>query len=332
MNRSAVTPAMSKVGDTATVIVTHRRADLARACAEVVAEELDPGSIVVVVNDPRGAQQRDLDWLMARVGSTLLNSTPRGYGANVNAGVRVLAGRYRYYLILNDDVMLTTGAISKLREALERRPEIALAGPRLVDGSGHLQASAFRFPTIPSELASAIILPSRLQSWLWRKIVSGERHATSADVWLVGAAVLIRASAFHEVDGFDERFFLYSEETDLAYRMKVRGWSSCACDEAVAVHIGAQSTAERRYHRLFGTSRWRYVRKHWTLPRRVSLLGLLSLTYLWNSAYVTVRIVLQPRSSRAKLRLWAAHWSRRPFPAVRPSVERVVGPNEIYGD
>jgi N-acetylglucosaminyl-diphospho-decaprenol L-rhamnosyltransferase len=330
VNRVAVSQARFKIGDTATVIVTHRRADLARACAEVVAEELDPASIVVVVNDPRGAQQWDLDWLMAKVGFTLLNSTQRGYGANVNTGVRVLAGRYRYYLVLNDDVMLTTGAISKLRETLERRPEIALAGPRLVDGLGQLQPSAFRFPTIPSELASAIILPSRLQYWLWRKIVSGDSNAPSADVWLVGAAVLIRASAFHEVNGFDERFFLYSEETDLAYRMKIRGWSSCACDEAVAVHIGAQSTAERRYHRLLGTSRWRYVRKHWTLARRVSLLGLLSLTYLWNSAYVTVRIVLQPRSTRAKLRLWAAHWSRRPFPAVGPHVERVVGPNEMY--
>jgi N-acetylglucosaminyl-diphospho-decaprenol L-rhamnosyltransferase len=324
-----VTPATSKVGDTAAVIVTHHRADLARACAEVVAEELDPASIVVVVNDPGGTQQWDLDWLTTNVGSTLLNATPRGYGANVNAGIRVLTARYRYYLVLNDDVLPTTGAISKLRETLERQPAAALAGPRLLDGSGQLQATAFRFPSIPSELASAIILPSRIQLWMWRKIVSGQRSASSADLWLVGAILLIRASAFHEVNGFDERFFLYSEETDLAYRMNVHGWTSCACDEAVAIHIGAQSTAERRYHRLPGTSRWRYVRKHWTLARRVSLLALLSLTYLWNSAYVTVRIVLQPRSSRAKLRLWAAHWSRRPFPAVRPLEKRIVGPNEM---
>jgi N-acetylglucosaminyl-diphospho-decaprenol L-rhamnosyltransferase len=329
VNRVPLTPAISKIGDTAAVIVTHRRAELARACAELVAEELDLASIVVVVNEPCGAPQSDLGWLMANVGSTLLNSTARGYGANVNAGVRELAGRYDYYLVMNDDVMPTTGAISKLRETLERGPETALTGPRLVDGSGHLQATAFRFPTIPSELASAIILPSRIQNWLWRKIVSGEGTASSADVWLVGAALLIRASAFHEVNGFDERFFLYSEETDLAYRMRLRGWSSCACDEAVAVHMGAQSTAERRYRRLPGTSRWRYLRKHWPLARRVSLLGLLSLTYLWNSAYVTVRIVLQPRSFRAKLRLWAAHWSRRPFPAVRPLAQRMAGPNEM---
>jgi GT2 family glycosyltransferase len=302
--------------DTAAVIVTHRRADLARACVEAVACELDPASIVVVVNDPGAAPQSDVDWLNSHVGSTLLNSESRGYGANANAGVRTLADRYRYYVILNDDVLPMPGCIFKLRETLERTPTAALAGPRLTDRSGDLQATSFRFPTVASEFASAIILPAKIQRWLWLRAVSGGSNASTvdADVWLLGAALLIRAAAFEQVNGFDERFFLYSEETDLAYRMKARGWSSCACDEASAVHTGGQSTDNRRYRRLLGASRWRYVRKHWTFPRRACLLALLSLAYLWNSLYVAARIALRPRSFRDKLALWAAHWDQRPVP------------------
>jgi hypothetical protein len=305
---------VSTLPDTAAVIVTHRRLDLARACVEAVAGELDRGSIVVVVNDTGAAVEGDLDWLSTHVGSVLLNPEPRGYGANVNAGARTLAGRYRYYLILNDDVLPTPGCISNLREALERTPMAALAGPRLNDRSGDRQASAFRFPSVGSELASAIILPARIQRWLWRKAISGQGTESAGDVWLLGAALLIRATAFEQGSGFDEQFFLYSEETDLAYRLKSQGWSSCACDAAVAVHLGAQSTADRRFRRLLGTSRWSYVRKHWTWPRRACLLVVLSLAYLWNSAYVAVRIVLQPRSSRDKLALWSAHWDQRPVP------------------
>jgi GT2 family glycosyltransferase len=307
------------VTDTAAVIVTHRRIDLARACVEAVACELDPASIVVVVNDPSAAPQSDVDWLNSHVGSTLFNSESRGYGANVNAGVRTLAGRYRYYIILNDDVLPTPDCISKLRDALEHTPKSALAGPRLKGRSGDLQATSFRFPTVISELASAIILPAKIQRWLWFRTVAGGSHASTfdADVWLLGAALLIRAVAFEQVNGFDESFFLYSEETDLAYRMKARGWSSCVCNEASAVHIGAQSTQNRRYRRLLGASRWRYVRKHWTFSRRACLLVLLSLAYLWNSAYVAVRIVLRPRSFRDKLALWKAHWDQRPVPQLR---------------
>jgi N-acetylglucosaminyl-diphospho-decaprenol L-rhamnosyltransferase len=313
--------------DTAAVIVTHRRADLARACVEAVACELDPASIVVVVNDPGAVPHSDLNWLSSHIGSTLLNSESRGYGANVNAGVRTLAGGYRYYVILNDDVLPAPGCISTLREALERTPTAALAGPRLTDRSGDLQATSFRFPSVASELASAIILPAKVQRWLWLRTVSGGISVSpvDADVWLLGAALMIRAAAFEQVNGFDERFFLYSEETDLAYRMKAHGWSSCACSEASAVHTGAQSTGNRRYRRLLGVSRWRYVRKHWTFPRRACLLALLSLAYLWNFAYVAARIALRPRSFRDKLALWAAHWDQRPVPQRSPLRKPLIG-------
>jgi N-acetylglucosaminyl-diphospho-decaprenol L-rhamnosyltransferase len=299
--------------DIGAVIVTHRRAELARACTQRVLLEVDARSIVVVVNDPENAPKDELEWLKANVGFLVLNETPRGYGTNVNEGVRRLGDRCRCYLLLNDDVVPEPGMIGVLKEALDSDPTVALAGPRLVDADGRRQQVVYRLPTLGSELASALIVPARVQRWLWRRFVlGGIGTSEQSRVWLVGAALMVRASAFEAIGGFDEQFFLYSEETDLCFRMRERGWTARACEGAVAVHLGAESTADRRFRRLIGVSRRKYIRKHWSRRERAALGALLQLTYAWNAVYVLGRILLEPWSFREKLSFWVTHWDKRP--------------------
>jgi N-acetylglucosaminyl-diphospho-decaprenol L-rhamnosyltransferase len=320
---AAATPALT---DTAAVIVTHDRAELARDCAERIREEIDPRSIVVVVNDPENAPADALESLSVHAGVVVLNESPRGYGANLNEGVRRLRGRYRYYFLANDDVLPELGTIRALRNALESDPVAAVAGPRLVDVGGRRQPGAYRYPSLGSEVAAALIVPASLQRRLWRRFVLGVSdrvESRTSDVWLVGAALLVRASAFHEIDGFDEQFFLYAEETDLSFRMRERGWFVRRCEGVAVVHRGGESTSDRRYRRMMGVSRQKYILKHWSLPERIALRALFALAYSWNSVYVLVRILLQPRSWRAKLSLWAAHWETRP--RSRPRAQRSSG-------
>jgi GT2 family glycosyltransferase len=304
----------ARLTDTGAVIVTHARADLARACAERVLETIDPRLLVVVVNDPGNAGEPELEWLDANVGCLMCNRSPRGYGANVNQGVSRLRDRCGYYVVLNDDVQPEHGTIAALRAAFEDDPAVAVVAPRLVDAEGLPQQVAYRFPSLVSELVSALILPARVQRPLWRRFIEG---TGDSNTWFVGAALLIRGEAFDDVSGFDERFFLYSEETDLLYRLRARGWSARQCDDAVAVHLGAGSTADGNCRRLIGVSRSKFIRKHWPRRERVVLAALLPLAYAWNSLYVLARIVVAPRSFRAKLSLWAAHWESRTAPRSR---------------
>jgi N-acetylglucosaminyl-diphospho-decaprenol L-rhamnosyltransferase len=303
------------LADTGAVIVTHRRADLARVCAELVAAEIDRSLIVVVVNDPANAPEPELEWLEANVGLVVRNESPRGYGANANEGARLLRDRCTYYLVLNDDVLPAAGTIRALRAALEDAPTAAVAAPQLIDADGIAQPIAYRFPSLGSELAAALMLPARLKRRLSGRFVLG--YDPGFPVWLVGAILMVRARVFHEVGGFDERFFLYCEETDLAFRMRQRGWSAIPCESVVAVHLGAESTAGRPYRRVMGLSRWKYVQKHWRPLDRVALPPLLALAYVWNSVYVAGRIVVEPWTFRAKLSLWIAHWENRTGPRFR---------------
>jgi GT2 family glycosyltransferase len=186
-----------------------------------------------------------------------------------------------------------------------------------VDERGHLQPSCHRFPTLGSELAGALLLPGVLERRLNQRVADpAATHVAADDIWLLGAALLVRASAFREIGGFDERFFLYSEETDLAFRLRQHGWISCFCDRAVVQHAGEQST-RGSFERMLGHSRWRYVRLHWSRPARISLVALLAWVYLWNSIYVAVRVAASPRSYRDKLEWWRTRWVKRPLPPVR---------------
>jgi GT2 family glycosyltransferase len=284
-----------------------------------VLEEIVPRSLVVVVNDPRNAPEPALDWLSANAGVLVLNEVARGYGANVNEAARRLQGRCRYYLVANDDVQPARGSIAALRSSLENDSRAAVAAPQLVDGDGVPQPVAYRFPSVGSEVASALILPGALMGRLWQRSVLGD---AAASFWVAGAIMLVRAAAFDEVGGFDEEFFLYSEETDLILRMRERGWSAVVCDDAVAVHLGAESTSGRDYRRLMAFSRRKYIQKHWPLRDRLALLALLPLVHVWNSLYVLGRIVFEPRSVRAKLALWTAHWDNRPGPRLRGTWRR----------
>lgn len=303
--------------DVGVVIVTHNRADSALACAEAISPEVDPACVVVVVNDPEAAGPDDLARLQERVGRVVLNTRRAGYGANLNEGVRHVDDGVDCLLLLNDDAFAQKGAIHELRSVLDGRPEVGLVGPQFVDDRGRLQPSRHRFPSLGSELIGALLLPAALERLLSRRFADpAAAHVAADDIWLVGAALLVRASAFRAIDGFDERFFLYSEELDLAYRLRQHGWISCFCDGAVVQHVGGQST-RGSFERMLGESRWRYVRAHWSLGARVSLVALLPAVYLWNSFYVAVRVLANPRSFRDKLEWWQSRWGKRPLPGLR---------------
>lgn len=308
---------LSPPTDVGAVIVTHNRADTALACVNAASHELDLADIVVVINDPAGAAPADIARLQERVGAVVLNERRTGYGANLNAGVRRLGKDVRYLLLLNDDVVVGRETISSLRNLMELQADVGLVGGQLVDEHGTPQPSRHRFPTLASELLGALMLPAAVDRRLSRRYADPDAtHVAPDDVWPIGAALMARATSFRAVDGFDESFFLYSEELDLAFRLRQQGWVSRFCPEAVVQHAGAQST-NGRFERMLGESRWRYVHAHWSRSARVSLLVLLPVVYAWNSVYVVTRVVANPHSFRDKTGWWRNRWVKRPLPALR---------------
>lgn len=297
----------------AAVIVTHNQAGLALECARSLAGDVRREDIVVMVNQPASCSASDLAALETTVGSVVMNERALGYGANLNAGVRHLSATQPLVLLLNDDAIPLDGAIGRLVSCLLSHPSVGLAGPRIVDDSGRPAETGYRFPTVRGELLRAALAPEGLRRPL--VTATGFHEPSESDQavdWVLGAALLVRREAFDAVGGFDDSYFLYSEELDFAFRLRSRGWRANLCASAVVRHIGGASTGSPRYRRMLSKSRSKFIAENWSLGARLALVSLALPLQLWNLAYVLVRIVLSPRSGPAKWRLWREHWADRP--------------------
>jgi N-acetylglucosaminyl-diphospho-decaprenol L-rhamnosyltransferase len=199
-----------------------------------------------------------------------------GYGKAANLGARSPgASGSAYLLVCNPDVEVRPGALRRLVETLERRPSVALVGPRINESTGVLYPSARSFPALADALghgAFGLLAPANRFTRRYRML--DWDHADEADVdWVSGACFLVRRSAWEQVGGFDPAFFMYMEDVDLCWRLHRGGWSVAYQPSAVAFHAQGVSTDRHPYRMLLAHHRsmWRYAVRTSTGRRRVAL-------------------------------------------------------------
>jgi N-acetylglucosaminyl-diphospho-decaprenol L-rhamnosyltransferase len=148
-----------------------------------------------------------------------------GYAAAVNAAFARAPGHD--LMLINPDVELARGeSILELARVLDREPVVGVVAPRLVGEEGEAQPNARRFPTLAAMLGStgaARFAPFLERSYERYTSPSRSDRAHTVD-WAIGAAMLIRRTAFEDAGGWDERFFLYIEDTDFCRRCIRAGW------------------------------------------------------------------------------------------------------------
>ncbi|MGH2911401.1 MAG: glycosyltransferase [Solirubrobacteraceae bacterium] len=178
-------------------------------------------------------------------------------GKSLNDSELLQRAHGRYALLLNEDSELRPGATLALREALERNPNAACAGAKLLRPDGTEQACAWRFPTPLTTLAGALFL-HRLYT------VQSKGEDTHEVDWCQSSALLVRREAAAQVDYLDPDFFVYSDEVDFARRLRDAGWRSLYVPRAMAVHHEQLSTDTVPEPRIVEMARNRdlYMRKH----------------------------------------------------------------------
>jgi GT2 family glycosyltransferase len=189
------------------------------------------------------------------VDETIALPERRGKAANDSELLRRARGRYA--LLLNEDSELRPGATLALWQALRERPRAACAGARLLRPDGRAQACAWRFPTLATALAGALMLHRSYT------VQSRGERVREVD-WCQSSALLVRREAAAEVGYLDPDFFVYSDEVDFARRLRDAGWRSVYVPQAVAVHHEQLSTGALPERRIVELARGRdlYMRKH----------------------------------------------------------------------
>jgi len=186
----------------------------------------------------------------------------RGLAYGWNTGIARTSGRY--VLLLNSDAWLDDGAVDQLAAFADAHPEAAVVGPRLRYPDGRLQRSVRGFPTL-WRLATEFFYLRKLAPGteaLNAFYAGGFDHSSVREVEvLMGAVWLVRREAIAQVGPADDAFFLFSEETDWAYRFHAAGWKILFFPGAGATHVYAASHKGRMFvENLRG--QLRFLRKH----------------------------------------------------------------------
>jgi GT2 family glycosyltransferase len=245
------------VADVLVVVVTHNSAHVVDDLLDSLPAALD-GLVATTVVVDNASSDDTAAVVAARNDCRLVKAPNHGYSAGINRGVQEVSGR-EPVLVLNPDVRMAPGSVRVLLDALAREG-VGIAAPRVLDDDGHLVWSMRREPTLGRALGLGRTGRPALSEYV-------TDHQAYADPqrpdWALGAALLVDRRCHDELGGWDESFFLYSEETDFCLRARDRGWATVYEPAALVSHVGGQSGTSPRIHAMQILNRVRlYRRRH----------------------------------------------------------------------
>jgi GT2 family glycosyltransferase len=156
-----------------------------------------------------------------------------GFARANNIGIRESRGTN--LLLLNSDTVVPPGAVDRLLEEIERHPDVAVVGPRLVDASGRAELSFGRMIGPLNELRQKRLAGSAAVDDLTRRRQFPD--------WVSGACLLVRRADAEAAGGLDERYFMYTEDVDFCAAIRARGRRVLFTPDVEVVHLRGRSAA-----------------------------------------------------------------------------------------
>jgi N-acetylglucosaminyl-diphospho-decaprenol L-rhamnosyltransferase len=192
---------------------------------------------------PEAAVERYPNVHLLRTGANL------GYGGAVNRAVDVYlndpsySGDAEFFVVANPDVQWGPHSIDQMLEAAARWPRAGSLGPLVRDPDGSVYPSARHQPSLIRGGMHAVVGPFWKKN-PWTAAYRQDRFEPSERPvgWLSGSCLLLRRSAYDQVKGFDERYFMYMEDVDLGDRLSEAGWSNVYVPSAEVLHDKGHAT------------------------------------------------------------------------------------------
>ena len=283
--------------DVGIVILNWNTRDLLKRCLEtVLASEGDLTYRVVVVDNQSSDGSADIVREHFPQVELIVSEINGGYPYGNNLGLRALGFRGpgqveptapRYAVLLNPDTEVPPDAFFRMVQYMDARPEIGIAGPKLVLEDGSLDLACRR--AFPTPLVSfyrfsglAKLFPQHPQFGRYNMTFADPDQELEVDS-VVGAYMQVRREAIEAVGLLDETFFMYGEDLDWAYRIKTAGWKVFYYPKVVVKHI--KRAASRRSPRAqfeFNRAMLIFYRKHYRVT-----------TPLWLHALVLTGLLLK---------------------------------------
>ncbi len=281
--------------DLAVITVSTNEARWLRPCLSTLFAHVGNIRLDVVIADNEstdGTQELvEREFPLARV----VRCQNRGFAHGNNRALMTTDARY--VLFLNPDTETIEGTYEELVRAMDARPDVGLIGVKQLTGDGKLWPTIRYFPNLVRGLGNALG-SERWGGGFW----TGEREldlsAYEREVdcdWTSGSFMFVRREALESGGFMDERFFIYSEEPDLCYRIKNAGWGVRHLPLMTIVHHAGKAGISAKMQAQDAYTRKQFARKHFSRAYRAAYLAAIGLGY-------ALRICLGSDEQRAAAR------------------------------
>ena len=276
--------------DLTVAIVSYNAKEELAACLESLWASTRLDSFEVIVAD-NASTDGTVEMLVDRFPRVRILASPENLGFGRASNLCWHEAKSSLVLFLNSDTVVSDRALDRLVELARERPEAGAIGPRLLYPDGEIQMSFGAMPGIASEVLQKLWNAGYARGKGPLRSAVRRRYARERTVdWVSAACLLTRRDTLETVSGFDENFFLYSEDIDLCARIRATGARILFTPEVEIVHLLGRSVAKNRDRVVYESHRSRlyFYQKH---HRSLEVL----LLKLYMAAKARLLRVLRPR-------------------------------------
>ena len=262
---------MNKTGsvDLTVIIVNYNVKEFLANCLTSVKRASKGLSVEVFVVD-NDSTDGSIPFLKKRFPEVIFieNDKNVGFGKANNQAIEQATGNYT--LLLNPDTLVQEDTFHVLIDHMESSEKCGACGCKILNPDGTFAPESRRsVPTVSTALYKAVgltaLFPKSKLFGAYYLGWMGEDEAGEIPV-LSGSFMFFRTSCLKDLEGFDERFFMYGEDIDLCFRAQKGGWSIHYVPDTSIIHYKGESTKknEMAYNRVFNDALYKFFEKHFT--------------------------------------------------------------------
>lgn len=178
-----------------------------------------------------------------------------GFAAANNQGTQRAKGKY--VLFLNSDTVIETNVVGELKTWMDQNKEVGASGVKIIGKDSRLQEAGGYFPTLPRVFSWMTIqdlpfIDSLIKPFHPLKKKSLTKNDSFFDKrqeldWIIGAFIFVRSEIVTEIDGWSEDYFMYTEDVDLCFKIRSKGYKIVYLPDWQITHLGGASSKSREF-------------------------------------------------------------------------------------
>lgn len=292
------------------IIVSYNTKEILRKCLKIVYENIGNLTCEVIVAD-NASHDGSPEMVELEFPQVCLIRCEMNYGFGKANNIAMRKAKGTFFLLLNSDAFIKPGILEKTLNYMNDNPDVGVLGVKMVGEEGNLQPSARKFPTpfykftvlsgISSRFPNSRLLGGPDYSW-W------DHNSIKNVDWVVGAYLMVRSDAAEQVGYFDERYFLYYEETDFCLQIKKKGYNVIFYPFAEVIHLGGESSkntdkaVSESGRQITGIRIDSEQKYHWKNYGWLRVYSIVYTEVIWNYIVIVKNSILKNTNSKTKIK------------------------------